>query len=311
MKRILFGIILCLLLIIIAAKIMWTLSQTNGSDSKSISKNNGRYQSDCWLDIGSNVCVTGNKSSSEHAFAPLIYQNDAYAYSGMSYLHQQKHLVIITSVIHTVPQDLNYGPRSLMTHATRFQQTIHTIKTVREKVPMAYIVLIEGSKLQDKEQHILDLLCDEVIDATELAPYTNGKYKSLAEIKLLLYGLQRIDLNNFSTLSKISGRYYLTDNFKWDMYPLSKALYQCERTNKCNTRYYRIPKKYFKTYIDTLKAAEQDPSIVNGWWDIERYNIFRNFNDAIRLLRYKDHKLGVRGKSASYNEEIEDFTLQE
>lgn len=222
----------------------------------------------------------------------------------------KENLVIITSVIHTHPSDLSYAPRSVLTPQERFEQTLNTIDSVKKRIPGPYIVLIEGSKITQKEEAAFkDAGVDRIVHcADELASYINGPHKTIAEIKMLLFGLGKIDnLSQYTTLSKISGRYYLTDNFSWGKYPIEKALYQCENPERCNTRYYRIPREYFAVYIQTLKDALNDPEIMSGTKDIEGYNIYRNFPNAVKLLQDKDPLLGVRGYIAPWGREVEDF----
>jgi hypothetical protein len=123
----------------------------------------------------------------------------------------------------------------------------------------------------------------------------------------LLFGLKEVDSSQYATISKISGRYYLTSNFNWNKYPLDSALYQCERESRCNTRYYRIPAEYFSIYKETLEEALADPGITGGRTDIEGYNIFKNFPNGTKLMKDKDPLIGVRGYIAPFGKEVEDF----
>lgn len=225
-------------------------------------------------------------------------------------LQQKENLVIITSVIHTHPSDLSYAPRSVLTPQERFDQTLNTISSVIKHIPSAHIVIIEGSKITQKEEATFKSAgAHQIIHcADDLESYINGPHKTIAEIKMLLYGFNKItNLHQYTTLSKISGRYYLTDNFSWIKHPLDEALYQCENPDRCNTRYYRIPNKYFDIYLHTLSDALNDPEIMSGTKDIEGYNIYRNFPQATKLLQDKDPLLGVRGYIAPWGREVEDF----
>jgi hypothetical protein len=177
-------------------------------------------------------------------------------------------------------------------------------------IPNPYIVLVEGSKLSKDEYVSLKKGgCNEIIDcSTELSEYINGKHKSPAEAKMLLFALDRVDPRNFATISKLSGRYYLTNRYSWHRYPLCKVLYQCENANRCNTRYYRIPAEYFDIYKQTLEDALKDEEFYTGRKDIEAYNIFKAFPSQVRLMQ-GHQKMGVEGYIAPWNMIVEDFEL--
>lgn len=218
-------------------------------------------------------------------------------------------LVIITSVVHTSSKPLSYAQRSALSHEERFQQTLESIASVAKRVPNPYIVLVEGSALEPSERDaLLSAGCNEIIDCSkDLREHINGIHKSPAEARMLLYALERIDPGRFATISKLSGRYYLTDGFSWHRHPLRKALYQCERPDRCNTRYYRIPSYYFGVYKETLEGALADEAFLTGGSDIEGYNIFRGFPLQRRLMMGVE-KLGVKGYVAPWKMVVEDFS---
>ena len=195
-----------------------------------------------------------------------------------------------------------------MTHEERFNQTIQTIESIKKHIPNCYIALIEGSKLNKEKEIILSNTgCNMIHNVSEkMANYINGPNKSLAEIHMIMDYLKTINLHEYATLNKISGRYYLTDNYQWERYPTSKALYQCDWIANCNRRYYRIPSQYFDVYVNTLQEALDSPDFVNGKFSIENYNIFRHMEDHISLMRENNVKLGVAGFVAPYGMVVED-----
>ena len=207
---------------------------------------------------------------------------------------QKQNLVLITSVIHTIDKPLSYGPRSVISHEERFEQTINTILSIKKYIPNPYIVIIEGSVLTEKEkQHFYNAGCDIIHDvSSKLKDYINSPHKSVAEVHLILDYIGTIkNIEKYATLNKISGRYYLSDHFKWGEH----AIYQCDHRPQCHTRYYRIPIKYFQIYKDTLQEALRTPEFVNGNIDIETFNIFRHIPYAKKLMMDEDEPLGVSG----------------
>ena len=220
-------------------------------------------------------------------------------------------LVIVTSVIHTHKSPLSYGTRSVLTARQRFEQTLYTLMSVRTYVPNAYILLVEGSNITPEEEAaFISYGCNRVVNCSrELESFINGPHKTLAEIHMLLFALKTIKPERYSTISKISGRYYLTSNFKWYKYPQQKALYQCEPNGRCNTRYYRIPSKYFKIYKSTLESALRDEDVAKGSKDIEAFNIFKEMPESNKLVQ-GEQVLGVRGYVAPWGVEVEDFSMK-
>jgi hypothetical protein len=61
-------------------------------------------------------------------------------------------LVLITSIIKPPNTPLSYiSVRSVFTIEERFEQTKHTIQSIREKIPGAKIFIVECSELDENE----------------------------------------------------------------------------------------------------------------------------------------------------------------
>jgi hypothetical protein len=133
---------------------------------------------------------------------------------------------------------------SAFTEQQRFEQTLETIKWVREKVPTSYIILFECSYTSISEEHknILREKCDLFLDfSTEpvlQAIYENIQKrpelitygKSLLETRGLLNTLYYIREHNVFSDSqrvfKLTGRYLLNDNNLYDLVsPDGKTMY--------------------------------------------------------------------------------------
>jgi hypothetical protein len=136
-------------------------------------------------------------------------------------------LVIVCSAIHTNPNPLDYTPsRSYFTHEQRFNQTLETIDKVREKIPEAYIVLVEVTKLNENYRNVLIHKVDylhETYDNEEIFFITEGPYKGWGEATSLLSyltSLHFIELKEkINSVSKISGRYKPNDHFTFEVIP--------------------------------------------------------------------------------------------
>jgi hypothetical protein len=166
------------------------------------------------------------------------------------------HLVLITSVI-------KVRQLSVYDEETRFQQTIDSIRSIQKHVPQYYIVLIEGSRdglTSERKEQLLQLGNNiDIIycDITHLS-------KQHGEVQLIHGFLESPTFSrlketyNILTFNKLSGRYYLHDDFTFHydnetcvcavVYPPKSCTgYAC-----IQTRFYSIPFKYIDHYKERL-----------------------------------------------------------
>ncbi len=188
----------------------------------------------------------------------------------------------------------------------RFNQTLETIQSVRDKVPNSYIVLFECSAypidekykeaLRDKcdlflefyEEPVLKQLYENIFERSELITYG----KSLLETRGLLNTLYEINKNNLFNDSqrvfKLTGRYLLNDDFNIKDYE-SRFL---------ENRY--VIKKYdYLTQDELLENVYAylygaKGMMVTGLWSFDRIL----FNEAVEALE----------KSFFYMEKMIQFT---
>jgi hypothetical protein len=165
-------------------------------------------------------------------------------------------LVLITSVI-------KVSRKSIYDDETRFQQTIDTVKSVQKHIPQCHMVLVEGSKdglTESRKEQLLKLGDNiEIIycDVTDIS-------KQHGEIKLISHFLDSPTFNalkekyNILTFNKISGRYYLHDDFKfhYDNETCVCCIWHPPQNytpySAIQTRYYSIPFKYINHYKERL-----------------------------------------------------------
>lgn len=217
-------------------------------------------------------------------------------------------LVLITSVIRPLTDYTIYN------HKQRFEQTLLTIESIKKYVPNHYIVICEGGKINDQEFNIFQNNVNYIFrtDILELK-------KSQGEAKLLYNYLTsdhfNLLKNKISTLSKISGRYYLNENFSWDEFPIDK--YIIKRIDQgwmydslknpiplyC-TRYYRIPKDNIDNFIEKLCFYINSKQYKNAWPDIE--NCFYQLNIIEHKKIFVPKKIGVSGLITNNGQYIED-----
>jgi mannosyltransferase OCH1-like enzyme len=132
-----------------------------------------------------------------------------------------KNIFIITSILNCTNLELSYSKkRTVYSFSSRLRQTIKTIESIRKYYNDCHILLCDCSDLSNYKNEELEIskLVDyyyNFYDNDSIKEAVNGIYKGHGECMILLKALNIInDLNySYKYIFKISGRYYLNDNF--------------------------------------------------------------------------------------------------
>ena len=209
-----------------------------------------------------------------------------------------KNFVLITSVINTPQKPLSYcKTRSIYSREERFLQLKQTISSIREKIIDVFIFLVECTELTDEENDFLNMNCDHVMNLWKEDPSLQCNIfslsKSLGEGSMTIKCLDYIIKNNitFENFFKISGRYYLNDNFNYNniiSYPNVVVKIQNDPDN-INTSLYKLSFNHILEFKQFLLN-----SIVR-MIKCEGYEvIFASFVNTLNELTYFE-KIGVSG----------------
>ena len=200
--------------------------------------------------------------------AYLVYNNRSKLYE----LYQDKNnnyteLVLITSVINTetIPGTFNYSStRSTFTQEERFNQTKQSIQTVYDKIPNAYIVFVECIDLKSEyESYIKNNvnMYKNFYNNEDVRANVQSIYKAKGEISqhnaFIEYCLPEINKLNFNIkrLWKLSGRYYLNDNFDINNYSFdSITVSKKDSDTNFSTVFFSWPYKNIDSYISLVKT---------------------------------------------------------
>lgn len=131
---------------------------------------------------------------------------------------QQNITCIITSVIGFQDKPLSYAAqRSVFSPEKRAKQTLRSILSVRDSLPNARIVLIEGGLATAVPSEIKSAV-DEYVYVGEMSHVrmcVRSKFKGLGEVAMLLAGINRMTKlkRSITRICKLSGRYYLDRHF--------------------------------------------------------------------------------------------------
>jgi thymidylate synthase len=158
-------------------------------------------------------------------------------------------LILITSVINTPNTSLSYSKvRSVFTRKERFEQTKKTIQSIKKHLPNSKIIIVECSHLIEEETSYLKNNCDYILNLwnkKELHGAIFGKSKSLGEGTMTIEALKYIEKLNleYQYLYKISGRYWLNENFKIENIQNNVFKRINKSENNIFTALYKINKK--------------------------------------------------------------------
>jgi hypothetical protein len=206
-------------------------------------------------------------------------------------------LVLITSVINTPNKPLSYtNTRSVFSRKERFEQTKQTIQSIKAKIPNNKILLVECTDFNEEEKLYFEKECDYILNLwnnKELHSTIFGISKALGEGTLTIQAILYIKENNicYNNLIKISGRYWLNDNFDYAIFNNQSIIFRKPDGLATSTVLYKIP-----NYI-------QDPLYT---FLKDNYNNMKNcisyetlFSNFLKSIKYNNtiffDKLGVSG----------------
>ena len=185
------------------------------------------------------------------------------------------YVFLITSTIRSSENPLSYTrTRSVFSAEQRLEQTLHSIESVRTKVPEALVVLLENSDLPTGETSVLQEAADWFVSFAQNAYATelrDGPFKGAGETYMLLWTQRIVQHFDYEKMFKLSGRYWLSDRFCLEDFPLGKFGFLMSGGTH-STRLYCVPKclegmyrkQLEKTLVATQKGAGVEAVIMRG-----------------------------------------------
>lgn len=185
----------------------------------------------------------------------------------------------------------------------RFQQTLDTIQSIKDKVPDAYILIYEGSETSIKQEYK-----DKFIEQSDLFlefgndPYMKSLYENLHQdpdkftfvksmlecrcLELVLnHMMQHNIFNDVTRVFKLSGRYKLNEYFDINDYKTRFLM------NKYVMKYYDYKERFedIENIYATLYGCKG--SIVTGLWSFDRFLFNDIFNVLQRSFEYMERAI--------------------
>jgi len=208
-------------------------------------------------------------------------------------------LVLITSVINTPNTPLSYSKtRSVFTREERFQQTMKTIQSVKKKIPNHTIMIVECTDFTEEEKDYFENECDYVLnlwERKELHSNIFGLSKSLGEGTMTIEALKYINKQMFqvNNLFKICGRYWLNDDFDYNIYNNDKLVFKKIDGNINNvfTSFYKITHDKVNVLLEFLINSQQYMKQLIGYEHLFGYYLkYINYNNVLFI-----DKIGYQG----------------
>lgn len=167
-----------------------------------------------------------------------------------------------------------------------------TINSIREKVPNSIILLIECSNLNDEMTLYLKDNVDYFINFynnENIRNIVGDIYKCYGDNILTIEGYNYIIENNikYNNFFKISGRYYLSDEFEYKNFENEKICCGLISNRSKITCLYKIPQKFMDSYINFLHNNIDKMKIYGSE---ELFDIFVKNNER-NVIIY--NKLGI------------------
>lgn len=197
-----------------------------------------------------------------------------------------KNLIIISSVINITSNPLDYTKvRSVYSKGERYIQTLKTIESC-SKVHDYEILFIETSPLDETMENNIKNSVDYYInfsDNEEIKKIIDGPYKGKSEAVQIWNGLKLVDLNNYDNIIKISGRYWMGNNFKYENYDNEDNIFKTG-PERLGTAMYKIHKNNYSKYIECLQGC------MNSNTQLEA-NFYQYFKEDFKTY----DKIGLEG----------------
>jgi hypothetical protein len=208
---------------------------------------------------------------------------------------------IITSVIYTKEGIIQYNsPRTIFTPEKRAEQTVQTVQSIRQYAPGAKIILVESGMKEDLPFDLAKIVDQYIyVGNDRLVRWgCDSIYKSLGEIMMLLRALGRFTIQA-DFYFKISGRYYLNEEFDLSKWNQGDFVFQFIKENYICTRLYGFRatalNRWKKTLLNGILLTRIGYPIENILADYVPKKYVQ------RIIR-----LGVMGIGGSSNEIIRD-----
>ena len=213
------------------------------------------------------------------------------------------HLIVITSVIRP------HNALTIFTAEERFRQLLGSIKSARGKIPDCLVVVIEGSLYTDDQTKAVMESGAHMIAHTNVDVYDKQSGESYL-LKTFFRSNMFSDLrnkHNILSISKLSGRYVLTDDFVFHYDGDTCICKFCQPEDSYSghgylyTRYFSFPIIYIDNFLRGL-----DKCCHNGIFKDIEHSFYSYEAIPLDKINRDKQKINVAGRFAPTGEYVED-----
>lgn len=184
------------------------------------------------------------------SFCSVFYRKDRRGFNGAT----SGNCFIITSVVYPTNKSLSYSAtRSVFTPEQRAEQTVKTISSIKSQDSAAKIILVEGGQQKNLPLNLNNLVDRYIFlgDNFFVKKACQSKLKSLGEAVLLLAAKKYLSAD-FSFYFKISGRYFLNDDFNLGRWVDHKFVFRLIKDGYVSTKLCALSGEMRRIWFDAL-----------------------------------------------------------
>jgi hypothetical protein len=200
-----------------------------------------------------------------------------------------KNLVILTCAVFV-------KENTVFPTEVRIKQILLSIESIRQKVPNPYIVLLEVGSISQDIQDFLTERVDEYI-CMNVSHLNKNQGEATMMYTYLSSDSFREKSSEFASLSKLSGRYFLSNEFDFQRVPLEKPWIKhrigSRGENIYETRYFRMPISYVPHFYQKYDEFMKNNFQMLDYDDVEHIYVSQDFirmEDSVYTV-----KIGVAG----------------
>ena len=224
---------------------------------------------------------------------------------------KNKNIIVITSKIIVSDNKFSYvNKRSIYSNEERFNQTNETINTIKLYIPNYYIILFDNSKLSEQQYNILNNNVDKfinIINDDNLNHNTDiCDLKLISELSqhiyLYDYFLKYINFRENLNYFKISGRYIINENFKYQNYNNEYIIFK-KNENLIDKEYYYT--SFFKINNSNVNYFYENLNLLlnnMSYNEFNKYNYEELIPNIFKNKIKKNDNLGITQRISAWNE---------
>ena len=169
-------------------------------------------------------------------------------------------VIVISNVYKDTGRDPIFSPND------RIGMLISEIDAIRKKIPNSYIIIMESIPQSNYDKE--NIICDSNYEKNIIAkidnffPFGSNSLGKLNTIhKYISLAISTNTISKIKTLTIISEGLSLTENFRFDEWPLSSNVIQY-KNDTFNPIFYRFPIAYLPTFYKKLQVAMKDEGTI-------------------------------------------------